>query len=147
MYLCPAAYVWIQIACRKESIDNCPHQVLLHALERVYISPAHSNTRNKIPTHSCNSHALLVSRHQAVRRSKLGVRTSERLSTSTNRNKVLAILETLTLDQISKEIHQITAETGNIGTIRSKRVNLIHTIASIPQLPAVRDGTSTTEGG
>jgi hypothetical protein len=127
-------------------MESRPHEAVLNVLEKLYISPAHSNTRNKIPTHSCNSHSLLVSRHQAVRRSKLGIRTSERLSTSTNRNKVLAILETLTLDQISKEIHQITTETGNIGTVGSERVHLIHTIASIPQLPAVASNSDRSDG-
>lgn len=112
------------------------------------------------PTQSSSSNPLLVSRNQAIRRSKLGVRTSKRLSTSTNRNKVLAVLESLTLNQISKEIHQITTETSNIGSVGSEGVNLIDTIASIPQLPAVasnsdcsnglaglRDGAGATEGG
>lgn len=89
------------------------------------------------------AHHLLVSRNQAVSRGELGVRTSERLSTSTNRDKVLAILESLTLDQVCKEIHQIAIEAADIAAVGGEGVNLIDTVVAIPQLPRVAgDGDS-----
>lgn len=94
--------------------------------------------------------SLFVSRHQAVRRGKLSVRPSERLSSCTNRYQILAILESLTLNQIAKEIHQVATETADVGSIRSKAVDLINAIAAIPQLPRVAcngDGSDGRAGG
>lgn len=89
------------------------------------------------------AHHLLVSRNQAVSRGELSVRTSKRLSTSTNRNKVLAILESLTLDQVCKEIHQIAIEAADVAAVGGEGVNLIDTVVAIPQLPRVAgDGDS-----
>lgn len=130
--------------------------ILLHRLDQ-HVFPQQYHLHN---LHCSSHHILLVSRNQAIRRGKLSIRPSERLSASAHRNQVLAILKSLALDQITKEIHQVTTEVADIRSVRSKAVNLIHTIAAIPQLPRVasdgdgsnrlpggRNGTGTSQGG